>query len=414
MRKSILDFSFPLFFLKKRKYASDPVLGEFQWIAGFDSGINVSSYIWRHTFSLQVHGETEITGSQSPVALTQCVLPAVKLASCQVWCNNSAPQWCSTTTAWAQWAHFKSCSCYFWTVFTKKQCFIEASQKSWKSETVGGKSKGQQQQQQQWWWQWLKSQRSAHLFFLECSSFPLFTPKILVMRVLNRRVEEFLTCVVHGHTHTKEKKEELHETSSVLEMTAVKQSWCHGDVEKHTQNSSRKYNRWHQLTWKTSMRDCVELSPCCTARAGLTFNLKIECSSFHLLDSSVNDSHKQHYSRCCTCEHIAGDGQTVTGWVQFVWAEQSRGGTHGWDWVLTAQTGEVKPSTAACRPSAMNGMMFSPRRVSLYRALRMLSAWTWWHTTHTYNLRYEMPSSSQPKFKILLAAVSKECITNRK
>lgn len=41
---------------------------------------------------------------------------------------------------------------------------------------------------------------------------------------------------------------------------------------------------------------------------------------------------------------------------------------------LTAQTGEVKPRTAACIPSETKGMMFSPRRVSLYRALRMLRA----------------------------------------
>lgn len=46
-------------------------------------------------------------------------------------------------------------------------------------------------------------------------------------------------------------------------------------------------------------------------------------------------------------------------------------------WRLTAQTGEVKPSTAACTPSDTKGMMFSPKRVSLYRALRMFRAWTW-------------------------------------
>lgn len=33
----------------------------------------------------------------------------------------------------------------------------------------------------------------SYLFFLECSSFPLFTPNIRVIRVLKRRVEEFLT-----------------------------------------------------------------------------------------------------------------------------------------------------------------------------------------------------------------------------
>lgn len=48
-------------------------------------------------------------------------------------------------------------------------------------------------------------ENQTHLFFLECSSFPLFTPKILVMRVLKRRVEEFLTWV-HSHTEEKEEK----------------------------------------------------------------------------------------------------------------------------------------------------------------------------------------------------------------
>lgn len=43
---------------------------------------------------------------------------------------------------------------------------------------------------------------------------------------------------------------------------------------------------------------------------------------------------------------------------------------------LTAQTGEVKPSTAACMPSETKGMTFSPRRVSRYRALRMFRACT--------------------------------------
>lgn len=46
---------------------------------------------------------------------------------------------------------------------------------------------------------------------------------------------------------------------------------------------------------------------------------------------------------------------------------------------LTAQLGEVKPSTAACRPSATKGTMFSPKRVSRYRALKIFKAWTWWH-----------------------------------
>lgn len=50
---------------------------------------------------------------------------------------------------------------------------------------------------------------------------------------------------------------------------------------------------------------------------------------------------------------------------------------------LTAQTGEVKPSTAACIPSETKGMMFSPSRVSLYRALRMFRAWTCSTVTHT-------------------------------
>lgn len=53
-----------------------------------------------------------------------------------------------------------------------------------------------------------ESLRSTHLFFLECSSFPLFTPKILVMRVLKSRVEEFLTWVARVHEHRKEKKRE--------------------------------------------------------------------------------------------------------------------------------------------------------------------------------------------------------------
>lgn len=35
--------------------------------------------------------------------------------------------------------------------------------------------------------------RDPDLFSLECSSFPFFTPKILVIRVLKSRVEEFLT-----------------------------------------------------------------------------------------------------------------------------------------------------------------------------------------------------------------------------
>lgn len=82
---------------------------------------------------------------------------------------------------------------------------------------------------------------------------------------------------------------------------------------------------------------------------------------------------------------------------QFFWAEERWNLRLG---KLTAQTGEVKPSTAACRPSAMNGMMFSPRRVSLYRALRMLSAWTWWHTRqHTRTQAIEM---SKVKYCYLL------------
>ena len=44
--------------------------------------------------------------------------------------------------------------------------------------------------------------------------------------------------------------------------------------------------------------------------------------------------------------------------------------------ILTAHMGEVKPSTAACRPSATNGTMFSPKRVSRYRALKMFRACT--------------------------------------
>lgn len=55
-------------------------------------------------------------------------------------------------------------------------------------------------------------------------------------------------------------------------------------------------------------------------------------------------------------------------------------------WELTAQTGEVKPSTAACIPSETKGMMFSPRRVSRYRALRMFRAWTCSTITHTQGI----------------------------
>lgn len=36
--------------------------------------------------------------------------------------------------------------------------------------------------------------QDPHLFFLECSSLPLFTPKILVIRVLKSRVDELRTC----------------------------------------------------------------------------------------------------------------------------------------------------------------------------------------------------------------------------
>ena len=43
------------------------------------------------------------------------------------------------------------------------------------------------------WWSSVREGEAADLFFFECSSFPFFTPKILVIRVLKRRVEEFLT-----------------------------------------------------------------------------------------------------------------------------------------------------------------------------------------------------------------------------
>lgn len=56
--------------------------------------------------------------------------------------------------------------------------------------------------------------------------------------------------------------------------------------------------------------------------------------------------------------------------------------------ILTAHTGEVKPRIAACMPSATNGTMFSPRRVSRNRALRMFRAWTCMRTqTHNVNCR---------------------------
>lgn len=109
--------------------------------------------------------------------------------------------------------------------------------------------------------------RGSHLFFLECSSFPFFTPKILVISVLKRSVEEFLTWQNRG--------EKSHQSP------------------KTTDTERRK------------------------SRLGIRIRSE-----------------------------------------------------------LTAQTGEVKPSTAACIPSETKGTMFSPRRVSLYRALRMLSAWT--------------------------------------
>lgn len=61
---------------------------------------------------------------------------------------------------------------------------------------------------------------------------------------------------------------------------------------------------------------------------------------------------------------------------------------------LTAQTGEVKPSTAACIPSETKGMMFSPSLVSLYRALRMFRAWTCRTVTHTHTHRTSLYSDS--------------------
>lgn len=101
---------------------------------------------------------------------------------------------------------------------------------------------------------------------MECSSFPFFTPKILVIKVLKSRVEEFLTW--------KSKK-------------------------------NKKPNQFH------------------------------------------------------FCEK-----------------DKKTSGVIGGRCELTAQTAEVNPSTAACIPSETKGMMFSPRRVSLKRALRMLRAWT--------------------------------------
>lgn len=50
----------------------------------------------------------------------------------------------------------------------------------------------------------VRKEKSADLFFFECSSFPLFTPKILVIRVLKSRVEEFLTWVAHTNTQREE------------------------------------------------------------------------------------------------------------------------------------------------------------------------------------------------------------------
>lgn len=68
-------------------------------------------------------------------------------------------------------------------------------------------------------------------------------------------------------------------------------------------------------------------------------------------------------------------------------------------WTLTAQTGEVKPSTAACIPSETKGTMFSPRRVSLYSALRMFRAWTWdetaWRSV-TFSTVTTHPSGMKP------------------
>lgn len=43
------------------------------------------------------------------------------------------------------------------------------------------------------WWMSIGEVEGADLFFFECSSFPFFTPNIRVIKVLKRRVEEFLT-----------------------------------------------------------------------------------------------------------------------------------------------------------------------------------------------------------------------------
>lgn len=40
----------------------------------------------------------------------------------------------------------------------------------------------------------------TYLFVLESSSFPLLTPKILVIKELKRRVDEFLTYYKNKHT----------------------------------------------------------------------------------------------------------------------------------------------------------------------------------------------------------------------
>lgn len=63
--------------------------------------------------------------------------------------------------------------------------------------------------------------KTTDLFFFECSSFPLFTPKILVMRVLKRRVEEFLTWDTHTKQRYGEKKGEQIEKKSMYAWVSV-------------------------------------------------------------------------------------------------------------------------------------------------------------------------------------------------
>lgn len=63
--------------------------------------------------------------------------------------------------------------------------------------------------------------KTTDLFFFECSSFPLFTPKILVMRVLKRRVEEFLTWGTHTKQRYGEKKGEWIEKKSMYAWVSV-------------------------------------------------------------------------------------------------------------------------------------------------------------------------------------------------